>query len=149
MSFSVLVTVLAKKTFSYRRVPLFVRFMTVKLNYKKERKKRLLYPFLSRTSPFLHKGMQFLPSFWGLPKPTKNLRVLRLDFAPKSCPVPIARGFVRWLQHSGETSVNDRKVKGSGLDRDLSTVPTVLRAVVIPYASWVGIRPPAVRLVEL
>ncbi|GBO45985.1 hypothetical protein AVEN_246438-1 [Araneus ventricosus] len=27
-------------------------------------------------------------------------------------------------QHSGETSVNDRKVKGSGLDRDLSTVPT-------------------------
>ncbi|GBM21743.1 hypothetical protein AVEN_118274-1 [Araneus ventricosus] len=40
------------------------------------------------------------------------------------CPVPIARGFVRWLQHSGETSVNDRKVKGSGLDKDLSTVPT-------------------------
>ncbi|GBO20818.1 hypothetical protein AVEN_52140-1 [Araneus ventricosus] len=28
--------------------------------------------------------------------------------------VPIARGFVRWLQHSGETSVNDPKVKGSG-----------------------------------
>ncbi|GBO07521.1 hypothetical protein AVEN_263322-1 [Araneus ventricosus] len=27
--------------------------------------------------------------------------------------VPIARGFVRWLQHSGETSVNDPKVKGS------------------------------------
>ncbi|GBN02615.1 hypothetical protein AVEN_179869-1 [Araneus ventricosus] len=36
----------------------------------------------------------------------------------------MARGFVRWLQHSGETSVSDRKVKGSGLDRDLSTVPT-------------------------
>ncbi|GBM85847.1 hypothetical protein AVEN_37494-1 [Araneus ventricosus] len=68
--------------------------------------------------------MQFLPSFWGLPKPTKSLRVLRLDFAPKSYPVPVARGFVRWLQHSGETSVNDRKIKGSGLDRDLSTVPT-------------------------
>ncbi|GBO45570.1 hypothetical protein AVEN_271463-1 [Araneus ventricosus] len=33
------VTVLDKKTFSYRRVPLFVKFMTVKLNYKKERKK--------------------------------------------------------------------------------------------------------------
>ncbi|GBN77271.1 hypothetical protein AVEN_65658-1 [Araneus ventricosus] len=28
--------------------------------------------------------------------------------------VPIARGFVRWLQHSGETSVNDPKVEGSG-----------------------------------
>ncbi|GBN97227.1 hypothetical protein AVEN_82097-1 [Araneus ventricosus] len=28
--------------------------------------------------------------------------------------VPIAQGFVRWLQHSGETSVNDPKVKGSG-----------------------------------
>ncbi|GBM05325.1 hypothetical protein AVEN_46867-1 [Araneus ventricosus] len=42
----------------------------------------------------------------------------------KRYPVPIARGFVRWVQHSGETSVNDRKVKGSGLDRDLSTVPT-------------------------
>ncbi|GBL81165.1 hypothetical protein AVEN_83211-1 [Araneus ventricosus] len=36
----------------------------------------------------------------------------------------MARGFAGWLQHSGETSVNDRKVKGSGLDRDLSTVPT-------------------------
>ncbi|GBO34231.1 hypothetical protein AVEN_221119-1, partial [Araneus ventricosus] len=68
--------------------------------------------------------MQFLPSFRGFPKPTKNLRVLRLDFAPKRYPVPIARGFVRWLQHSGETSVNYRKVKGSGLDKDLSTVPT-------------------------
>ncbi|GBN18894.1 hypothetical protein AVEN_239583-1 [Araneus ventricosus] len=68
--------------------------------------------------------MQFLPYFEGLPKTTKNLRVLRLDFAPKSYPVPIARGFVRRLQHSGETSVNDRKVKGSGLDRDLCTVPT-------------------------
>ncbi|GBM75240.1 hypothetical protein AVEN_200474-1 [Araneus ventricosus] len=51
-------------------------------------------------------------------------KVLRLDFAPKSYPVLIARGFVRWLQHAGETSVNDRKVKGSGLERDLSTVPT-------------------------
>ncbi|GBM09575.1 hypothetical protein AVEN_143188-1, partial [Araneus ventricosus] len=30
------------------------------------------------------------------------------------------RGLVRWLQHSGETSVNDRKVKGNGQDRDLS-----------------------------
>ncbi|GBM50553.1 hypothetical protein AVEN_1939-1 [Araneus ventricosus] len=28
--------------------------------------------------------------------------------------VPIVRGFVRWLQHSGETSVNDPKIKGSG-----------------------------------
>ncbi|GBM51381.1 hypothetical protein AVEN_168767-1 [Araneus ventricosus] len=36
----------------------------------------------------------------------------------------MARGFVGWLQHSGETSLNNRKVKGSGLDRDLSTVPT-------------------------
>ncbi|GBM97397.1 hypothetical protein AVEN_821-1 [Araneus ventricosus] len=36
----------------------------------------------------------------------------------------MALGFVGWLQHSGETSVNDRKVKGSGLDRDLSIVPT-------------------------
>ncbi|GBL92178.1 hypothetical protein AVEN_5650-1 [Araneus ventricosus] len=36
----------------------------------------------------------------------------------------MTRGFVGWLQHSGETSVNDRKVKGSGLDRDLSTIPT-------------------------
>ncbi|GBL73336.1 hypothetical protein AVEN_38859-1 [Araneus ventricosus] len=34
--------------------------------------------------------------------------------------VPIARGFVRWLQHSGETCVNDPKVKGSGQ----RTVPT-------------------------
>ncbi|GBO19083.1 hypothetical protein AVEN_21212-1, partial [Araneus ventricosus] len=47
-------------------------------------------PSLTRTAPFLHKGAQ------------------------KRYPVPIARGFVRWLQHSGETSVNDRKVKGSG-----------------------------------
>ncbi|GBN93718.1 hypothetical protein AVEN_213104-1 [Araneus ventricosus] len=70
--------------------------------------------------------MQFLQSFRGLAKPTKkNLkRVLRLDFAPKSYPVPIARVFLRWLQYYGETSVNDRKVNGSGLDRDLSTVPT-------------------------
>ncbi|GBM89675.1 hypothetical protein AVEN_122823-1 [Araneus ventricosus] len=36
----------------------------------------------------------------------------------------MAQRFVGWLQHSGETSGNDRKVKGSGLDRDLSTVPT-------------------------
>ncbi|GBM05250.1 hypothetical protein AVEN_181632-1 [Araneus ventricosus] len=36
----------------------------------------------------------------------------------------MTQGFVGWLQHSGETSVNDRKVKGSELDRDLSTVPT-------------------------
>ncbi|GBM46323.1 hypothetical protein AVEN_195275-1 [Araneus ventricosus] len=36
----------------------------------------------------------------------------------------MARGFVGLLQHSGEAFVNDRKVKGSGLDRDLSTVPT-------------------------
>ncbi|GBN35211.1 hypothetical protein AVEN_155175-1 [Araneus ventricosus] len=35
----------------------------------------------------------------------------------------MVQGFVGWLQHSGETSVNDRKVKGIGLDRDLSTVP--------------------------
>ncbi|GBL87435.1 hypothetical protein AVEN_118373-1 [Araneus ventricosus] len=28
------------------------------------------------------------------------------------------------FKHSGETSVNDRKVKGIGLDRDLSTVST-------------------------
>ncbi|GBN25407.1 hypothetical protein AVEN_123058-1 [Araneus ventricosus] len=35
----------------------------------------------------------------------------------------MVRGFVGWPQHSGETSVNDRKVKGSGLDRDLSIVP--------------------------
>ncbi|GBM52623.1 hypothetical protein AVEN_16737-1 [Araneus ventricosus] len=35
----------------------------------------------------------------------------------------MARGFVGWLQHSEETSVNDRKVKGSGLDRELSTIP--------------------------
>ncbi|GBM18691.1 hypothetical protein AVEN_8992-1, partial [Araneus ventricosus] len=69
--------------------------------------------------------MQFLPSFLGLPKPTKNLKeYCLLDFAPKSYHVPIARGFVRWLQHSRETPVDDRKVKGSGLDRDLSTVPT-------------------------
>ncbi|GBM09463.1 hypothetical protein AVEN_141387-1 [Araneus ventricosus] len=68
--------------------------------------------------------MQCLPSFRGLPKPTKNLRVLRLDFEPKSYPVPIAQGFVRWLQHAGDTSVNDGKVKGSGLGRVLSTVPT-------------------------
>ncbi|GBN17932.1 hypothetical protein AVEN_125329-1 [Araneus ventricosus] len=68
--------------------------------------------------------MQFLSSFRGLPKPTKNLKeYCLLDFAPKSYPVQVARGFVRWLQHSGETSVSDRKVKGSGLDRDLSTVP--------------------------
>ncbi|GBO39811.1 hypothetical protein AVEN_226880-1 [Araneus ventricosus] len=26
----------------------------------------------------------------------------------------MVRGFVGWLQHSEETSVNDRKVKGSG-----------------------------------
>ncbi|GBM64541.1 hypothetical protein AVEN_232724-1 [Araneus ventricosus] len=50
----------------------------------------------------------------------------------------MARVFVGWLQHSGETSVNDRKVKRSGLDRDLERV--------IAYASWVGIRPPAVRI---
>ncbi|GBN65669.1 hypothetical protein AVEN_274045-1 [Araneus ventricosus] len=42
MSFSVLVTVLAKKTFSYRRVPLFVRFMTAKLNYKRGKKAPLI-----------------------------------------------------------------------------------------------------------
>ncbi|GBM10017.1 hypothetical protein AVEN_24001-1 [Araneus ventricosus] len=36
----------------------------------------------------------------------------------------MALGFAGWLQHSGEASVNDRKVKGSGLDRDLSIVPT-------------------------
>ncbi|GBM80754.1 hypothetical protein AVEN_10620-1 [Araneus ventricosus] len=42
----------------------------------------------------------------------------------KRYPVPMAQGFVGWLQHSGETSVDDRKVKGSGLDRDLSIVPT-------------------------
>ncbi|GBN01377.1 hypothetical protein AVEN_110432-1 [Araneus ventricosus] len=29
-------------------------------------------------------------------------------------PCSNSRRFVRWLQHSGETSVNDRKVKGSG-----------------------------------
>ncbi|GBO12679.1 hypothetical protein AVEN_61938-1 [Araneus ventricosus] len=47
----------------------------------------------------------------------------------------MARGFVGWLQHSGETS--DRNIKGSG---------QFLQAVVIAYASWVGIRPPAVRI---
>ncbi|GBN85687.1 hypothetical protein AVEN_156697-1 [Araneus ventricosus] len=31
-------------------------------------------------------------------------------------------GFVGWLQHSGKTSVNDQKVKGSGLNRDLTIV---------------------------
>ncbi|GBN19743.1 hypothetical protein AVEN_238824-1, partial [Araneus ventricosus] len=59
----------------------------------------------------------------------------------------MARGFVGWLQHSGETSVNARKVKGSGLDRDLSIVPT--GSIMLAYASWVDIRPAAVRLVEL
>ncbi|GBM50248.1 hypothetical protein AVEN_190960-1, partial [Araneus ventricosus] len=66
-----------------------------------------------------------------------------------SYPVPIARGFVRWLQHSGETSVNDRKVKGSGLDRDLSTAVQYSVPVVIAYASWVGIRPAEQPVVEL
>ncbi|GBM43968.1 hypothetical protein AVEN_241698-1 [Araneus ventricosus] len=60
----------------------------------------------------------------GFQNQQKILEYLRLDFAPKSYRFPIARGFVRWLQHSGETSVIDRKVKGSGLDRDFSTVPT-------------------------
>ncbi|GBM92824.1 hypothetical protein AVEN_45853-1 [Araneus ventricosus] len=120
MSFSVLVTVLAKKTFYYRRFPLFVRFMTVKLNYKIERKKAPLIA-ISHKNRTLSAQRDAIPSvFLG----ASETRVLRLDFAPKSYPVPIARGFVRWLQHSGETSVNDRKVKGSGLDRDLSTVPT-------------------------
>ncbi|GBO04090.1 hypothetical protein AVEN_15691-1 [Araneus ventricosus] len=50
----------------------------------------------------------------------------------------MARVFVGWLQHSGETSVDDREVKRSGLDRDLERV--------IAYASWVGIRPSAVRI---
>ncbi|GBL81261.1 hypothetical protein AVEN_143587-1 [Araneus ventricosus] len=34
--------------------------------------------------------------------------------ATKRKPVPMAREFVGWLQHSEETSVNDRKVKRSG-----------------------------------
>ncbi|GBN84039.1 hypothetical protein AVEN_218041-1 [Araneus ventricosus] len=50
--------------------------------------------------------MQFLSSFRELSKSTN-------DFAQKRYPIPKAGGFVRWLQHSGETSVNDRKVKGS------------------------------------
>ncbi|GBL97473.1 hypothetical protein AVEN_162937-1 [Araneus ventricosus] len=37
-----------------------------------------------------------------------------LDFAQTRYPVPTTRGFVGWLQHSGETFVNDWKVNESG-----------------------------------
>ncbi|GBN44403.1 hypothetical protein AVEN_70284-1 [Araneus ventricosus] len=36
------------------------------------------------------------------------------DFAQKRYSVPMGRVFVGWLQHSGETSVNDWEVKVSG-----------------------------------
>ncbi|GBN16030.1 hypothetical protein AVEN_116014-1, partial [Araneus ventricosus] len=43
--------------------------------------------------------------------------------------VPIARGFVRWLQHSGETSVNDPKVKGSGQRTQYSSYGQLLLCI--------------------
>ncbi|GBM31795.1 hypothetical protein AVEN_166901-1 [Araneus ventricosus] len=61
--------------------------------------------------------MQFPPIFQGHSKPTKNLNGIVAELCT-------ARGFGGWLQHSGEISLNDRKVKGSGQGRDLSIVPT-------------------------
>ncbi|GBM27884.1 hypothetical protein AVEN_256683-1 [Araneus ventricosus] len=59
--------------------------------------------------------MQFLPFFQGLSKPTKNLNeYCGSTLHRRGTPVPKARGFVQPSQHSGETSVNDRKIKGSG-----------------------------------
>ncbi|GBM61870.1 hypothetical protein AVEN_239141-1 [Araneus ventricosus] len=108
MTFSVLVTVLAKKTFSYiRRVPLFVRFMTVKGKYN--------------PAPFLHKGMQFLPSFWGFQNEQKILMSIAARLCTEEVPCSnnprvcaMAATTEKELQHSEETSVNDRKVKESG-----------------------------------
>ncbi|GBL88028.1 hypothetical protein AVEN_30605-1 [Araneus ventricosus] len=59
--------------------------------------------------------MQFLPSF----RSFRNQQKILKNIAARLCteelyPVPIAQGFVRWLQHSGETTVNDRMLKGSG-----------------------------------
>ncbi|GBL64920.1 Extracellular matrix protein FRAS1, partial [Araneus ventricosus] len=60
----------------------------------------------------------------------------------KRYPVPIPREFVGWLQHSEETSVNDRKFKGSG--QRPSTVPT--GSCRSRMQSWIGIRSPTVRI---
>ncbi|GBN05733.1 hypothetical protein AVEN_82652-1 [Araneus ventricosus] len=74
-----------------------------------------------------------------------NFRHRKSQLSKKRYPVPMAQGFVGWLQHSGETSGKDRKVKGIGLDRDVSSIPTGSCNCVCVL----GIRPPAVRLVEL
>ncbi|GBN90377.1 hypothetical protein AVEN_43786-1 [Araneus ventricosus] len=70
--------------------------------------------------------MQFLPSFRGLPKPTKTLNeycgsaldrrgtLFQYMDQRRMALVLTARGFVRWLKQYGETSVNDPKVKGNG-----------------------------------
>ncbi|GBO17290.1 hypothetical protein AVEN_200093-1 [Araneus ventricosus] len=125
MSFSVLVTVLAKKTFFLQASFLVCKIYDSKMKLHKRKKKAPLIA-ISHKDRTLSAQRNAIPSvFPGASETNKKiLEYLRLDFTPKSYRVPIARGFVRWLQHSGDTSVIDRKVKGSGLDRDLSTVPT-------------------------
>ncbi|GBM21472.1 hypothetical protein AVEN_161077-1 [Araneus ventricosus] len=67
--------------------------------------------------------MQFLPSFRGLPKPSKILKSIAARLCTEELPCSNSPRVYAMAATSGETSVNDRKVKESGLDRDLSTVP--------------------------
>ncbi|GBN26035.1 hypothetical protein AVEN_86875-1 [Araneus ventricosus] len=121
--------------------------MTVKLNYKKE-KKSASYSHLSQEPhPFCTKGCNSLHLSGGFRNQQKILKSIAARLFTEELPCSNSPRVCAKLQHSGETSVNDRKVKGSRLDRDLSTVPTCSCNCIC--VSWVGIRPPAVRLVEL
>ncbi|GBO23471.1 hypothetical protein AVEN_212120-1 [Araneus ventricosus] len=90
-------------------------------------KKASLLIAISHKNRTLSAQMDAIPSvFPGASETNTNSQlVLRLDLGQKRYPVPIqdqrsmalvpiARGFVRWLQHSGKNSVNDPKVKGNG-----------------------------------
>ncbi|GBL72500.1 hypothetical protein AVEN_91593-1 [Araneus ventricosus] len=96
-----------------------------KMKLQKRKKAPLIA--ISHKNRTLSAQRDAIPSvFPGASETNKNSKwVLLLDFGQKRHPVPIkdqrsmalvpiALGFVRWLQHSGETSVNDPKVKGSG-----------------------------------
>ncbi|GBM59392.1 hypothetical protein AVEN_17424-1 [Araneus ventricosus] len=91
--------------------------------------------------------MQFLPSFQGLPKPTKNLN--------EYCGWTLNRRDTLFQWPKGlldGCNILEKHLEMIGRSKELDwTEMSVqfLRAVVIAYASWFVIRPPAVRLVEL
>ncbi|GBO26166.1 hypothetical protein AVEN_53863-1 [Araneus ventricosus] len=75
-------------------------------------------------------------------KPTKNLNSAARLRTEEEFPVPKPECLAMSPTFWRETSVNDRKVKGSGQRTQVQ-----FWAVVVAYAMWVSDKPPAVRLV--